>query len=395
MSIESSSAPQSHKAVAGADHRSGKKTAKPDASSGDAASGFSALIDSLSAADTSATDALDTTLLPASDTAGIEKNVPDAQVNSGLVAINLMPVTADKKGDAALNPDGAAADLMVGGQGRIASASRGNGKSTVGGLSQSDDLAASVAANPGVDQIGAERTTKLQVDSLFGHRTALQSQNLSQVQAELREVKVHPAEVQLSASPTVVSTTALGSAADLLVQSQERPGVKRVSGQSGGGFEGAFGGMSGMASVRTDADYEVKAASAAVPDTSIAETVSYWVTHGVQSAELKLDGFGDKPVEVNIVLNGDQAQIDFRTDQADVRQVLEGATAHLKEMLSTEGLQLTGVSVGTSGGSGAQGEDRQPKPGAKSAIWKVNAPELPAVGRSANPSVGRTLDLFV
>ena len=118
------------------------------------------------------------------------------------------------------------------------------------------------------------------------------------------------------------------------------------------------------------------------------------MTHGVQSAELTLDGLGSEPVEVRISLNGDQAQIDFRTNQMDVRQVLEGASAHLKELLAGEGLQLTGLSVGTSGGGSAQSGAQQQRPGARQATVTPPPVAVAAASRSANLTVGRTLDLF-
>jgi flagellar hook-length control protein FliK len=118
---------------------------------------------------------------------------------------------------------------------------------------------------------------------------------------------------------------------------------------------------------------------------------------GVQSAELTLDGFGSDPVEVSISLNGDQAQIDFRTDQADVRQALEAATADLRNLLSGEGLQLAGVSVGSSGGRSAQGDAQQSSPGARQVVLPQESGTAPAprIVRSSNPSVGRSLDMFV
>jgi flagellar hook-length control protein FliK len=124
--------------------------------------------------------------------------------------------------------------------------------------------------------------------------------------------------------------------------------------------------------------------------------VSYWVSQGVQTAELTLDGFGDTPVEVTILLNGDQAQIDFRTDQLGVRQVLESAAAQLKDMLSNQGLELAGVSVGTSGkGSDANsGEGRERAGVQQVTLLKTESVGTPTV-RAANPAVGRSLDLFV
>jgi flagellar hook-length control protein FliK len=146
---------------------------------------------------------------------------------------------------------------------------------------------------------------------------------------------------------------------------------------------------------RSESVFEVPPASAVVPDTAVAETVSYWASHGVQTAELTLDGFGVAPVEVSILLNGDQAQIDFRTDQAGVRQVLENAAAQLKDMLSSQGLQLAGVSVGSSGMGGDAGGDRRQRPAAQQITLVKTDAVGASIARAANPAVGRSLDLFV
>jgi flagellar hook-length control protein FliK len=132
-----------------------------------------------------------------------------------------------------------------------------------------------------------------------------------------------------------------------------------------------------------------------VPESAVAETVSYWASHGVQTAELTLDGFGDAPVEVSILLNGDQAQIDFRTDQAGVRQVLENAAGQLKDLLSSQGLQLAGVSVGSSGAGGDAGGDRRQRQSAQQVTLVKTEAAGVTVARAANPAVGRSLDLFV
>jgi flagellar hook-length control protein FliK len=188
----------------------------------------------------------------------------------------------------------------------------------------------------------------------------------------------------------------LPGAGDLLSFPKNRLGAKPglTSGAAGSGFEG-FLGSAAAGYALSDAAYKIESPSAVVPDTAIAETVSYWVTHGVQSAELTLDGPDNKSVEVSIVLNGDQAQIEFRTDQADMRQILEGATTHLQDLLSDQGLQLAGVSVGASGAGGTPSDGRQQKPATRQAVWVSTPQAVASVGRSANPSVGRTLDLFV
>lgn len=142
--------------------------------------------------------------------------------------------------------------------------------------------------------------------------------------------------------------------------------------------------------------YAVVQASAVVADTQVAETVSYWVTHGVQKAELMLDGLGSEPVEVHISVEGDQARVDFRSNQAEVRQVIEAAAGQLKGLLSNEGLQLLGMSVGTSGQGSAPGDERQPKPAAARQVRVSGADAITAGSRPvANSSVGQALDLYV
>lgn len=126
----------------------------------------------------------------------------------------------------------------------------------------------------------------------------------------------------------------------------------------------------------------------------VAQQVSYWISQDVQNAELTLDGLGMNPVEVSISMSGNEAHIAFRSDETQTLSVLDGATAHLKEMLREQGLVLSGVSVGTSGsGEGGDGERRQ-RQGARqqSATVPVAATET---RRTSVGSSGRTLDLFV
>lgn len=130
--------------------------------------------------------------------------------------------------------------------------------------------------------------------------------------------------------------------------------------------------------------------------TQVADKVSYWVTQGIQNAELKLDGFGAEPVEVSILLKGGEAHVGFRSDQPEVRQMLEGALSQLKDALEREGVLLSGVTVGGSGanGSGRQQEPRQDSSANRGGAVGVPTDSEPRVLR-ASTSVGRSLDIFV
>jgi flagellar hook-length control protein FliK len=139
-------------------------------------------------------------------------------------------------------------------------------------------------------------------------------------------------------------------------------------------------------------------ASAPVPEMQVAEQVTYWVSQNVQNAELTLDGLGHVPVEVSISVQGKEAQITFRTDEAATRSVLEGASAHLKDMLQREGMVLTGVSVGSSGSGDASAGERRSRQSARQA-WVASQPVTAApvqeVSRRMSGVAGRSVDLFV
>lgn len=146
------------------------------------------------------------------------------------------------------------------------------------------------------------------------------------------------------------------------------------------------------------ADVAAASAGAAVggPDRQVAEQVSYWIANDVQNAELKLDQFGNSPVDVSISLQGNEARVEFRSDLQEMRQVLQGAVTHLKDLLHSQGLVLAGVSVGTSGAD-TPGQ-REQAPGRQNARQAtVAVPSLTPLdgARAVGRPSGRALDVFV
>lgn len=165
---------------------------------------------------------------------------------------------------------------------------------------------------------------------------------------------------------------------------------------SGYGAEGTWGQSALMAGNRLETPAVMVDPSAPTFESALADNVSYWVAQGVQNAELKLEGFGGEPVQVSISLKGDVAHIGFRTDQPEVRQLLEGATAQLKEMLTREGLELSGVSVGASGQGGAGEQTPRERQGARQgSVVSAELAPTETVRRGSASAVGRSLDLFV
>lgn len=137
--------------------------------------------------------------------------------------------------------------------------------------------------------------------------------------------------------------------------------------------------------------------SAVVPPSEVyvAEQVKYWISNDVQNAEMTLDGIGNSPVEVSISMQGNEAQVAFRTDELRAREVLENASLHLKDMLHREGLVLSGVSVDTAGAGNQGAQDRKAQPGGRQASMISAQPISANTQPPASRTSGRALDLFV
>jgi len=177
-----------------------------------------------------------------------------------------------------------------------------------------------------------------------------------------------------------------------LERRSERNGL-RIGGSEAGGWSGVAqpdGARMDVPAVAPDGGLTT--------EMRVAEQVSYWVGRGAQNAELEVEGLGEGPVKVSIELQGQEARVEFRADQAQTRQVLQDAMPHLRELLEREGLMLSGMSVGTSGSDRGAGQSGQERQGGRQG--QAGVPELPAValaaaaGRAA-PLAGRSVDLFV
>ena len=94
--------------------------------------------------------------------------------------------------------------------------------------------------------------------------------------------------------------------------------------------------------------------SQAGAEEQVAEQVAYWVNQKTQNAELTLTRDG-QPVEVSVSLSGNEAHVSFRSDQAQTRELLDQSMAQLSDLLRSEGLVLSGMTVGTSSGQQRDG----------------------------------------
>lgn len=181
-------------------------------------------------------------------------------------------------------------------------------------------------------------------------------------------------------------------------RSADRAAAKSADVHRGASGEGLWSPAGLVSSRPVEAPSAAQGGALPTPEMMVAEQVSYWISGKVQNAELRLDVFGRQPVDVSISMNGSEAQVEFRTDQPEVRQVLEGAVAHLKDLLKEEGLSLAGVFVGSSGQQ-RQGGQASAGPASEASLRqaRVEVAQTTVSPRPANghPTAGRSVDLFV
>jgi flagellar hook-length control protein FliK len=272
----------------------------------------------------------------------------------------------------------------------------------------SEILTALKAQLQSLDASGSTPANAAAVQPADGRGTNTAAAQVAQAkpsEVQLADTRV-AAELRMADSSRQVDASAFkapGSEAQLLVASAD-PGlrdVQKASERTGKG-EGAglgaapgqpFAVTAGAANDRPSAS--VDASSLVAPEVQVAEQVNYWVSREVQSAELKLDGLGANPVEVSISLVGQEAHVEFRTDQPEIRQVLENAMSHLKDMLSSEGLNLTGTTVGTSAQGGQANQESKSRGDMRQAKIALASLAPAQTGRRMDTNLGSAVDYFV
>ena len=200
----------------------------------------------------------------------------------------------------------------------------------------------------------------------------------------------------VSQDPAMSNALLTSGLGDGFVRLADRVGSKSSIQVGASGMEGSWGQSAFQSANNTDAPSVLIDPATQSFEATVADTVSFWVKQGVQNAELKLDGLDGESIAVSISLNGDEAHIGFRTDKPETRQMLEGAVAHLKDLLTSEGLVLSGVSVGASGQDGAAAQDQSGRQGPPRTTFVSTEAAAPVENlQRMSKSVGRALDLYV
>jgi flagellar hook-length control protein FliK len=184
--------------------------------------------------------------------------------------------------------------------------------------------------------------------------------------------------------------------ADGTLRQTERTSTKPTSTRVNDNLDGVWGSQALFSGSPLGVAPTTPADALVAPELMVAEQVNYWISQDLQNAELTLDGFDGLPVDVSITLNGNEASVDFRTDQEGIREILHNTESHLKDILAKEGLVLSGVSIGASMQQGDR-ESAQGRPPESRRRIEIPVIDAPLLGNLKRPSTiaGKSIDVFV
>lgn len=200
------------------------------------------------------------------------------------------------------------------------------------------------------------------------------------------------AAVAAGALSEALASVARGSST---ARASDRPLSRSLLSPAGSATAGSWAEQAmGGANAAVVTTYSIEAA-APVPEMAVAEKVEYWISRGVQKAELQLDAFGGGSVEVSISVNGNEAEVAFRSDQPEARRLLQDAMGHLRELLESQGLSLSGGFVGTSAQQEPGAGQRRSHAQQLKNVVEPAQMAATATALIASRTSGRVVDLFV
>lgn len=288
-------------------------------------------------------------------------------------------------------------------------AGRGESRTPVGELPGAAEASSRLSdASALADTTASAHTTADEVQPLL--RQAVLAQRMAQHRSQATEQEAQAGKERRGDDMAArlgwrISEQLAPAGAPILAQGSVESGLRPLERRSersgpriGGSEAGGWSGVAQPEGARMDVP-AVAPDCGLTTEMRVAEQVSYWIGRGAQNAELEVEGLGEGPVKVSIELQGQEARVEFRADQAQTRQVLQDAMPHLRELLEREGLVLSGMSVGTSGSergdAGQSGQGRQGGRQGQAGVPELPAMALVAAANRAAPLSGRSVDLFV
>ena len=161
----------------------------------------------------------------------------------------------------------------------------------------------------------------------------------------------------------------------------------------------------GASSAECASPADLMATGETAPEPESAQ-LSHWNTQHLRHAHLRLGEGSLDSVDIRLSMQGRDLSVDFRTDNADIRQSLaQQANQSLASLLERSGIALADVSVGTQQQRQPQGQGGEPQRGGattqagRSASSRdeadTSATTRPIAAQPLRADGSRPLDLFV
>lgn len=151
---------------------------------------------------------------------------------------------------------------------------------------------------------------------------------------------------------------------------------------------------SGTETAQADADFSHLLEQATAPGLDavwepLGQQISFWLAGQVKRANLLLHEGLRQTLEIEIKLDGQQAQLDFLTNDEQLRESLRSqAQEALSDLLGQNGLELVGLSIGSrASGQSDRSTAQQPQAGSARSAGADTAPDQPTV--VLQPAAGR------
>jgi len=90
------------------------------------------------------------------------------------------------------------------------------------------------------------------------------------------------------------------------------------------------------------------------------QRIQWMLSRGVQTADIRIDPPELGTIHIRVAQHGDQTQVVFTSQHANVREALEGMLPRLREMFEQQGLNLGQTDVRDQGGQSQSGDSNNP-----------------------------------
>ncbi len=140
---------------------------------------------------------------------------------------------------------------------------------------------------------------------------------------------------------------------------------------------------------------EVRPSVDSFPLTNDMSANNVWISGDLRNAELTVEGISNGSIEVSINMHGNQTHVAFRTDEDQARSLLEATALSLKETLATEGIELSGVSIGFTDSGSGQPQHQAPRREVVHAFDRLKSDSVQSAVRSVIGKSDSRLDVYV